>query len=90
MSAAGRSGTQSVRSPEAAIIPLVGADALSTAPARDATAMIVRAARPDNVDLVMIDGVVLKRDGNLVQVDAESVIAEADSRISRLRAQAGL
>ncbi len=43
----------------------------------DATHMLVEAAQPANVDTVMIDGRVLKRDGVLTAVDVAAVVADA-------------
>ncbi|WP_037157586.1 amidohydrolase family protein [Rhodococcoides fascians] len=70
-------------------IILVDADALNTAPVYDATSLAVRAARPSNVSFVMIDGVVHKRDHELVRVDTEALLSESDQAIRTLRDRAG-
>ncbi len=66
-------------------IVLLWADTVPTAPVRDATALLIRAGRPSDVDFVMIDGVVHKRDGRLVRVEVDELIDDARSRIDRLR-----
>lgn len=59
-------------------------DAVNTAPAPDLSAMLTHAARPDNVALVLIDGVAHKRDGKLVKVDLPRLIARARASTSKL------
>ncbi len=48
----------------------------------DPAALLVYSARPSNVDTVIVDGRVLKRDGKLVEVDTADVLrgAEASAR----------
>lgn len=50
---------------------------------------VVGAMQPSNVDLVMVDGRILKREGKLVAVDADQVVAEAKAANIALRARAG-
>jgi cytosine/adenosine deaminase-related metal-dependent hydrolase len=50
----------------------------------DPASSIVAAAQPANVDTVLVDGKVLKRDGRLVGVDFESVAQRAASSRARL------
>jgi 5-methylthioadenosine/S-adenosylhomocysteine deaminase len=69
---------------------LVRADALNTAPAADPVALLSHAARPENVDTVLIDGVVHKRGGRLTRVDAATLRGEAETRIAAIRARAGI
>jgi 5-methylthioadenosine/S-adenosylhomocysteine deaminase len=71
-------------------VVLIRADAVSNTPVRDSTALLVRAARPSDVDFVMIDGVVRKRDGRLVNIDVEALTRDAAERISRIRKEAGI
>ena len=59
--------------------------ALMTDPAH----LIVEAAQPANVDMVMIDGRLLKRDGILTAVDVDEVVSEARSALAGLNARAG-
>ena len=49
--------------------------------------MIVQAAQPHNVDTVIVDGRILKRDGKLTAVDASKVMADAQDTIDRVRAK---
>jgi cytosine/adenosine deaminase-related metal-dependent hydrolase len=43
----------------------------------DPAHMLVEAAQPSNVDTVIVDGRVLKRDGELVGVDVAAIVADA-------------
>jgi len=45
--------------------------------ADDPAHLLVEAARPHNVDTVIVDGRILKRDGRLTALDAERVVEEA-------------
>lgn len=65
-------------------------DALNTAPAADLPSLLTHAARPDNVSLVLIDGVLHKQDGHLVRVDLPAVRARAASSIARIQSTAGI
>jgi cytosine/adenosine deaminase-related metal-dependent hydrolase len=65
---------------------LVRSSDLNMAPLTEPVRMIVQAAQPMNVDLVMVDGRVLKRDGRLTTIDAAKVAAEAGETLNRLRA----
>lgn len=61
---------------------------LNTMPVRNIDIMLTHSARPADVELVMIDGVMHKRDKRLVGVDVAALLAEADEMITLLRAQA--
>lgn len=61
---------------------------LNTSPVSDVTFLLTHAARPADVDLVMIDGVLHKRDKRLMRVDVPALLAEANETIARLRSQA--
>ena len=61
---------------------------LNTRPARKVDVMLTHSARPADVDLVMIDGRLHKRDKRLLNLDAAALLAEADRLIAQLRAQA--
>jgi cytosine/adenosine deaminase-related metal-dependent hydrolase len=50
--------------------------------------MVVGAMQPANVDLVMVDGRILKRGGKLVTLDAAQIVAEAKAANAALRARA--
>lgn len=65
-------------------------DALNTAPAADLPSLLTHAARPDNVSLVLIDGVVHKRDGRLVRIDLPAIKAQATASIKRIRSASGI
>lgn len=68
----------------------VRTDALNTAPSAGAAALLTHAARPENVDLVLIDGVVHKREGRLTRVDVAALLGEAEESMARIRTAAGL
>jgi 5-methylthioadenosine/S-adenosylhomocysteine deaminase len=71
-------------------VVLVRLDALNIAPAVDVPTALVHCARPDNVELVVADGRVLKRDGVLVGADADTIAPQAASRLEALCGRAGL
>jgi cytosine/adenosine deaminase-related metal-dependent hydrolase len=68
-------------------ILLIRTDALNMAPFTEPVRMVVQAAQPQNVDTVIIDGRVLKREGRLTAIDAGKVMADAQDTIDRVRAQ---
>ncbi len=68
---------------------MVRADALNIAPFTDAPNMIAFAAQPANVDTVVVDGRVLKRDGRLTALDSREVVKEASAAFERVLARAG-
>lgn len=51
--------------------------------------LIVEAAQPANVDTVIIDGRILKRNGKLIAVDTDVLIKEAAGRFEILKQRAG-
>lgn len=51
--------------------------------------MLVEAAQPANVDTVMIDGRILKRDGRLTDIDVDEVIDDAQRAQAAVRERAG-
>jgi len=55
----------------------------------DAAHMIVEAAQPSNVELVMVDGRILKERGRLTAMDARQVAAEAHAANLAVRKRAG-
>jgi cytosine/adenosine deaminase-related metal-dependent hydrolase len=63
-------------------------DALNLSPAADMASMLTHAARPENVALVMIDGVEHKRDGRLTRVDMPALQQRANVSIAQLRRSA--
>jgi cytosine/adenosine deaminase-related metal-dependent hydrolase len=50
--------------------------------------MLVEAAQPANVDTVVVDGRVLKREGRLVGVDVEALVDETRAALSGVRQRA--
>lgn len=67
----------------------VRVDGLGTAPAADPVATMVLCARASDVDLVVADGRVLKRDGRLTAVDARSVAAHATATLADVVRRSG-
>jgi len=55
----------------------------------DAAHMIVEAVQPANVDTVMVDGRILKRQGRLTSIDVERMLSEASAANAALRTRAG-
>ena len=55
----------------------------------DPAHMLVEAAQPSNVDTVIADGRILKRDGALVNADVDAIIDSARSALAGVRARAG-
>jgi 5-methylthioadenosine/S-adenosylhomocysteine deaminase len=64
-------------------------DDLNVAPFTDAPNLVALAAGPQNVDTVVVDGRILKRDGRLVAVDEREVVAEAREALRGVLARAG-
>ena len=50
--------------------------------------MLVTAAQPANVDTVVIDGRILKRNGKLVHLNAGQIVTEAAAANAALRKRA--
>lgn len=71
----------------AADLAIIDASAVNLAPVGDPTSAVAVAAHPGNVRTVLIDGVVRKRDGQLVDVDLERVIRMASESQRRHPAQ---
>jgi cytosine/adenosine deaminase-related metal-dependent hydrolase len=55
----------------------------------DPSHLVVGAAQPANVDLVMVDGRILKRNGKLVHLDPQAIAREAAAANAALRKRAG-
>jgi len=70
-------------------ITLIRRDDLNMAPAGDPTTALVLSAQPANVDTVIVDGRILKRDGRLTALDVPTVVAEADAALRRVCERAG-
>ena len=50
--------------------------------------ILVQSAQPANVDTVVIDGRILKRNGQLVALDAEQMVRDAAESLTALQARA--
>jgi cytosine/adenosine deaminase-related metal-dependent hydrolase len=70
-------------------IMLVRADDLNVAPVADVESTIVRSVTPANVDTVIVDGRILKREGQLIHLDVDRVIADAERAANDVRRRAG-
>ena len=57
---------------------------LNFAPRFDDVSQVVFNAQPSNVEWVFVDGRVLKERGQLVEVDAEAVLADANRVAQRV------
>ena len=68
---------------------MVRADALNTAPFTDAPNLVALAAQPSNVDTVVVDGRILKRDGRLTALNPREVVCGAAAALERVLARAG-
>ena len=66
---------------------MVRAGAVNIAPFTDPPLMTVLAAQPANVDTVVVDGRILKRDGRLTALDPGQVVAEANASLAALLAR---
>jgi 5-methylthioadenosine/S-adenosylhomocysteine deaminase len=69
---------------------LVDAAAPHLAPSPDPFSAIVYAARPTDVRLTMVDGVVVMRNGSALHLDAQAIAAEARVEAAGLASRAGL
>jgi 5-methylthioadenosine/S-adenosylhomocysteine deaminase len=65
------------------------ADDLNLAPINVADGQVVLAAQPRNVEHVWIDGILRKRDGELVGVDAAALVSEAKQAVAGLSDRLG-
>jgi 5-methylthioadenosine/S-adenosylhomocysteine deaminase len=60
---------------------------INMAPLTDPVRMVVQSAQPSNVELVMVDGRILKRNGRLVSVDIDSIVDNAKETVERIQAE---
>jgi cytosine/adenosine deaminase-related metal-dependent hydrolase len=70
-------------------IIMIRADALNMAPFTDAPNMVALAAQPSNVDTVVVDGRILKRDGRLTALDPREIVCGAAAALEGVLARAG-
>jgi cytosine/adenosine deaminase-related metal-dependent hydrolase len=66
---------------------LVRTTDLNMVPLTEPVRMLVQAAQPANIALVMVDGRILKRGSQLTTIDVPQLVAEATETINRVRAQ---
>jgi cytosine/adenosine deaminase-related metal-dependent hydrolase len=66
---------------------LVRTTDLNMVPLTEPVRMIVQSAQPSNIELVMVDGRILKRGSQLTTIDVPKLVAEATETITRVRAQ---
>jgi cytosine/adenosine deaminase-related metal-dependent hydrolase len=81
--------TGSIRAGKRADLIVVNTRALNLAVMGDPVGMIVEAAAPANVETVVVDGRILKRDGRLTAVDQDVVVREAAAAFEDVRKRAG-
>jgi 5-methylthioadenosine/S-adenosylhomocysteine deaminase len=67
---------------------LVRTTDLNMAPLGDPVTAIVRSAQPHNVDTVMVDGRILKRDGRLTALDPREIAEQAMQSLAGLKQRA--
>jgi cytosine/adenosine deaminase-related metal-dependent hydrolase len=81
--------TGSVTPGKRADLILVRTDTLNASPVVDPAVAIVHSATPADVDTVIVDGRVLKRDGRLTAADPATVVGEAQAGLRRVARRAG-
>ncbi len=69
-------------------IVMVRTDRLNMAMASDPVHLVVESTQPDNVDMVIVDGRVLKRDGKLTHIRQADVVREARVALAEVRKRA--
>ncbi len=69
---------------------MLRADDLNLAPINVADGQVVLAAQPRNVEYVWIDGVIRKRDGELVGVDSAALVLDAKDAVAGLSDRLGM
>ncbi|CAN5400118.1 amidohydrolase family protein [soil metagenome] len=67
---------------------MVRSDRLGVAPYASVDSLLTHSAQAADVDFVMIDGVVHKRDGRLLRIDVPALLREATREIGRMRTAA--
>jgi 5-methylthioadenosine/S-adenosylhomocysteine deaminase len=70
-------------------IILIRANDINVAPLANIETTVVQSATPANVDTVLVDGRIVKRQGKLVAYDVEKVVRDAKASSLRIRAAAG-
>lgn len=67
---------------------IVRHDQLSLQPGADPATMILRSVRPPDIALVMVDGIILKQDGQLTQIDRAALSDDVKEATARLMSDA--
>src|SRR5436190_21773138 len=70
-------------------IILIRANDINVAPLANIETTVVQSATPANVDTVLVDGRIVKRQGKLVAYDVEKVVRDAKASSLRIRTSAG-
>jgi cytosine/adenosine deaminase-related metal-dependent hydrolase len=70
-------------------IILIRGNDINIAPVANVETAVVQAAAPANVDTVLVDGRIVKRDGKLVAYDVDKIVREAKVSALRIRTVAG-
>jgi 5-methylthioadenosine/S-adenosylhomocysteine deaminase len=70
-------------------IILIRTNDINIAPMANIETTIVQSATPANVDTVLVDGRIVKRQGKLVAYDVEKIVREAKASALRIRTAAG-
>lgn len=81
--------TGSITPGKRADLIMIRQDDLNMAPACDVESAIVRVATPANVDTVLVDGRILKRNGRLVGYDTAKIVRKASASALAVRQRAG-
>jgi cytosine/adenosine deaminase-related metal-dependent hydrolase len=68
---------------------LIRTDDVNIAPIANIETTVVQSAQPANVDTVMVDGRIVKRNGRLVGFDVPGIVAQAKKSAERIRTAAG-
>jgi 5-methylthioadenosine/S-adenosylhomocysteine deaminase len=75
----------SIETGKRADLILVNTRDINMGPFTDPAYMVVDSAQPWNVDTVMVDGRILKRNGKLTAIDATKVVADARTALAGVR-----
>lgn len=68
---------------------MVSTNGLSMGVFTDPAAMVVGSMQPEDVDLVVVDGRILKSQGKLTAMDTKDVVRDARTSLQQVRARAG-
>lgn len=68
-------------------IVVIRTDDLNMAPFTSPVHMVVQSAQPSNVETVVVDGRILKRNGKLVAVDVPKLVSDVNETMTRVMAE---